>query len=199
MPEPGQVTRLLGEVNRGNRAAMDELMPLVHRELHEIASRYFGRERRDHTLQATALVNEAWMRLAGQESQAWEGHLHFLGIAAILMRRILVDHARAHNAARRGDGAQRVPLDDAMAVSEDRAVEMIAIHDALTKLAAMDPKQAQIVELRFFGGLSIEETAKLMSISEPTVKRYWNSARAWLHSEIAKEAKPDGSGSMGAS
>ena len=199
MPEPGQVTRLLGEVNRGNRAAMDELMPLVHRELHEIASRYFGRERRDHTLQATALVNEAWMRLAGQESRAWEGHLHFLGIAAILMRRILVDHARAHNAARRGDGAQRVPLDDAMAVSEDRAVEMIAIHDALTKLAAMDPKQAQIVELRFFGGLSIEETAKLMSISEPTVKRYWNSARAWLHSEIAKEAKPDGSGSMGAS
>ena len=139
------------------------------------------------------------MRLAGQESQAWEGHLHFLGIAAILMRRILVDHARAHNAARRGDGAQRVPLDDAMAVSEDRAVEMIAIHDALTKLAAMDPKQAQIVELRFFGGLSIEETAKLMSISEPTVKRYWNSARAWLHSEIAKEAKPNGSGSMGAS
>ena len=199
MSEHGQVTRLLSEINHGNRAAMDELMPLVHRELHEIASRYFGRERRDHTLQATALVNEAWMRLAGQESSSWEGHLHFLGIAAILMRRILVDHARAHNAIRRGDGVQRVPLDDAMAVSEDRAVEMIAIHDALTKLAAMDPKQAQIVELRFFGGLSIEETARLMCISEPTVKRYWNSAKAWLYSEITKEAMPNGSGPMGAS
>src|SRR5262249_2985030 len=154
--------------NRGNPDALNQLMPLVYRELHAIASRYFGRERRDHTLQATALVNEAWVRIAGQESISWETHLHFLAIPAILMRRILVDAARAHNAARRGDGAKRVPLDDAMAICEDRAVEMIAIHEALDRLTQMDAKQAQVVELRFFGGLSVEETAALMGISTPT-------------------------------
>lgn len=197
MADSGEVTRLLGEINRGNRAAMDELMPLVYRELHAIAARYFGRERRDHTLQATALVNEAWLRLGGQQSTSWESHLHFIGIAAILMRRILVDHARAHRAQRRGDGVRRVPLEDAMAVCEDRAVEMLAIHEALTRLAQMDERQAQIVELRFFGGLSVEETAELLGISAPTVKRQWNSARAWLHAQISKEAH--GSQAMGAS
>jgi len=197
MTKRGEVTRLLGEVSRGNRAAMDELLPLVYTELHAIAARYFGRERRDHTLQATALVNEAWIRLSGQ-SQKWESHLHFLGIAAMLMRRILVDHARAKHAARRGEMPHRVEMNDAVAVCEDRAAEMLAIHEALERLARMDAKQAQVVELRFFGGLSVEETAELLGISPPTVKRYWNSARAWLHAELSKGAR-HGAGAVGAS
>ncbi len=198
MANSGEITRLLGEASRGNPTAMDAVMPLVYSELHAIAGRYFSRERREHTLQATALVNEAWIRLRGQQATDWQSHLHFLGIAATMMRRILVDHARVRHAGRRGDGARRVTFDDAIAACEDRATEIMAIHEALHRLARMDPKQAKVVELRFFGGLSVEETAELTGISTATVKRYWNSARAWLHAELSKEAA-NGAGAVGAS
>jgi len=186
MGEPGDVTRLLGALSHGNQAAMDQLLPLVYDELHTIAARYFGRERRDHTLQPTALVNEAYLRLVDQQQAHWQNRLHFLGVAAIMMRRILVDHARSRHAVKRGQESHKVPLDDAMLVSEQRSVEMIAIDEALERLAAMDPQQARLVELRFFGGLSVEETAEILRISPATVKRHWNSARAWLHNEITK-------------
>lgn len=196
MAEPGDVTRLLGELSHGNQAAMDQLLPLVYDELHTIAARYFGRERRDHTLQPTALVNEAYLRLVDQQQAHWQNRLHFLGVAAIMMRRILVDHARSRQAVKRGQESHKVPLDDAMLVSEQRSVEMIAIDEALDRLAAMDPQQARLVELRFFGGLSVEETAEILRVSPATVKRHWNSARAWLHNEIAK-GNSDGPRPMG--
>lgn len=198
METGGEVTRLLGELNRGNPEAMDQLMPLVYHELHAIASRYFGRERRTHTMQATALVNEAYIRLVDQNVIDWESRLHFLSIAAVMMRRILVDYARSHKAVRRGDGVKRVSLHDAMAICEQREVEMIALDQALTCLAEMDPVQARVVELRFFGGLSVEETADALKISTPTVKRYWQSARAWLRAQITKGGAY-GRGAVGAS
>jgi RNA polymerase sigma factor (TIGR02999 family) len=198
MDSGAEVNRLLGELNRGNRAAMDQLMPLVYHELHAIATRYFGRERRDHTLQATALVHEAYIRLVDQNLIDWQNRLHFLGIAAVMMRRILVDHARARSAVRRGEGLNRVPFEDAMATCEQRAVEIVALDEALSRLAKMDAVQAKVVELRFFGGMSVEETAQALKISTPTVKRYWQSARAWLRAEISKGG-PNGRGAVGAS
>jgi RNA polymerase sigma-70 factor (ECF subfamily) len=186
MDEPGQITALLSEAGRGNQAAMDELLPLIYDELHSIAARYFRRERRDHTLQPTALVNEAYLRLVGQQGVTWHSRLHFLGIAAMLMRRILVDHARAHEAVKRGDQRVRTPLDDAMLICEQRSAEMLAIDRALTNLVALDPQQARLVELRFFGGLSVDEIAESLQISSATVKRRWSSARAWLFVEITK-------------
>lgn len=198
MPEAGQITALLSESGRGNQAAMDQLLPLVYGELHSIAARYFRRERRDHTLQPTALVNEAYVRLLGQHEVNWQSRLHFLGVAAILMRRILVDHARSHGRIKRGDERVKAPLDDAMLVCEQRSAEMIAIDAALDRLNALDPQQARIVELRFFGGLSVEEIADSLKISTPTVKRRWSSARAWLHTEITK-GHPDDSRAVGQS
>jgi RNA polymerase sigma-70 factor, ECF subfamily len=190
----GEVTRLLGEISRGNQAAMSDLLPLVYTELHAIAANYFRRERRDHTLQPTALVHEAYLRLAGQQHN-WQNHVQFLGVAAIMMRRVLVDHARAHATGKRGHEPVRVPLEDALLVSEQRAHEMLAIDEALTRLAAMDPKQARLIELRFFAGLSIEETAEVLQISTATVKRQWNSARAWLHKQVAShDARAMGAG-----
>ena len=186
MNEPGQITALLSEAGRGNPAAMDELLPLVYGELHSIAARYFRRERRDHTLQPTALVNEAYLRLVGQNGTAWHNRLHFLGVAAMLMRRILVDHARAHEAVKRGDDRVKAPLDDAMLICEQRSAEMLAIDRSLTNLVSLDPQQARLVELRFFGGLSVEEIAQSLQISTATVKRRWSSARAWLYADITK-------------
>jgi RNA polymerase sigma factor (TIGR02999 family) len=151
--------------------------------LHKIASNYFRRERRDHTLQPTALVHEAYLRLVGQQHN-WENHLQFLGVAAIMMRRVLVDHARLHTTAKRGHEPVRVPLEDALMVSEQRADEMLMIDQALTRLAAMDPQDARLIELRFFGGLSIEDTAKLLQISPATAKRRWHTARAWLRTQV---------------
>lgn len=177
---------------------MDELLPLVYDELHAIAAQYFRRERRQHTLQPTALVNEAYLRLVGQQGSGWQNRLHFLGIAAILMRRILVDHARAQGRVKRGESPNQAPLDDAMLVCEQRSEEMLAIDMALTKLADLDAEQARIVELRFFGGLSVEEIAESMGISTPTVKRRWSSARAWLHAEIT-EGHPHDSRAVGQS
>jgi RNA polymerase sigma-70 factor (ECF subfamily) len=170
-------------MSRGNEAAFSELLPLVYAELHSIASNYFRRERRDHTLQPTALVHEAYLRLAGQQHN-WENHLQFLGVAAIMMRRVLVDHARLHSAAKRGKEPVRVPLEDALMISEQRADEMLIIDQALTRLAVMDPQDARLIELRFFGGLSIEDTAKLLEISPATAKRRWHTARAWLRNQV---------------
>ena len=192
MSDPqGEVTRLLCEVRDGHQGAMEQLLPLVYDELRRLAGGYFRRERSDHTLQPTALVHEAYLKLVGQRSLQWENRGHFLGVAATLMRRILLDYARTHRAEKRGGGDQKVMLDEGMAVTELRAVEMISLDLALTKLASLDPEQARIVELRFFGGLSVEETAELMKISPATVKRYWASAKAWLYREIEKGNQSD--------
>lgn len=190
MASPGEVTLLLHELSRGNKSALDKLLPLIYAELHAIASRYLHRQRRDHTLQTTALINEAYLRLVGQQRVDWQNRLHFLGVAAIMMRRVLINHARDHHALKRGP-LQRIPLDDAMTVCEQRSVEMLAIDEALSRLAMMDAQQARLVELRFFGGLSIEEIAGVLHISPASVKRQWNSARAWLYAEITKGTAHD--------
>ena len=183
MEDRGEVTRLLGRIERGQKEAINELLPLVYDELHRLARVYFRRERGEHTLQPTALVHEAYIRLVDQRAPL-ESRGHFLAVAATQMRRILLDYARKHRAARRGGDGQKVLLEDTMAISEEQPVDMILLNGALEKLAALDPDQAQLVELRFFGGLSVEETAEVMGVSPATVKRSWSSARAFLHREI---------------
>jgi RNA polymerase sigma-70 factor, ECF subfamily len=183
MNEPGEVTRLLGEIGQGQKEAVNQLLPLVYDELHKLARGYFRRERGEHTLQPTALVHEAYLRLVDQRSPA-ENRGHFLALAATQMRRILLDYARKHQAARRGSG-QTVSLEDTMAIADDQSLDMISLDLALQKLAVLDKEQAHLVELRFFGGLSVEETAQVMGISSATVKRSWSSARAFLHREIS--------------
>jgi RNA polymerase sigma factor (TIGR02999 family) len=179
------VTRLLVEWQNGNQQALDRLLPLVYRELRAIASRYLARESAGHTLQSTALVHEAYLRLVHQRSARWENRSQFFGIAAQMMRRILVDHARHRQRAKRGGGAVTLSLDDAMAAAAPETnLDLLALDDALKTLAAIDPRGARIVELRYFGGLTIEETADLMALSTGTVKREWNTARAWLYREI---------------
>jgi RNA polymerase sigma factor (TIGR02999 family) len=177
------VTRLLVQWADGDRQAMEELLPLVYEELRRLARRYLQRENPGHTLQGTALVHEAYIRLIDQ-NVSWQSRAHFFGIAAQMMRRILVDHARARNAVKRGDGACRVTLDEGLVASESRDVNILALDEALTRLAQLDQQQSQIVELRFFGGLSIEDTSEILKISPATVKRDWAMARAWLHREI---------------
>ena len=184
MGESGEVTRLLGEIGRGDKDAMNRLMPLVYDELHRLARAYFRRERGEHTLQPTALVHEAYLRLVDQRMPVGNRG-HFLALAATQMRRILLDYARKHHSSRRGgpDG-RKVLLEDTLAVSEQAPLDMIALDLALTRLAELDPTQAQMVELRFFGGLSVDETAEVLATSTATVKRSWASARAFLHREI---------------
>lgn len=184
MPDAGEVTRLLREMGRGGKEAIDCLLPLVYEELHRLARGYFRRERGEHTLQATALVHEAYIRLADQRAPL-ESRSHFLALAATQMRRVLLDYARRHNAGRRGGPAEHVMLEDTVAICGPRPVDLIALDTALAKLAALDPDQAQLVELRFFGGLSVEETAEVTGISTATVKRRWSSARAFLRREMA--------------
>ena len=184
-PTPQQVTRLLAAWGGGDQAALEELTPLVYDELHRLAHRFLGRERRGHTLQTSALVNEAYLRLVGQKNVEWQGRVHFFGIAARLMRQILVDYARARNYAKRGGGdAHRVSLDEALAISDERAAEVVALDEALRTLAEIDPRKGRIVELRFFCGLSIEETAEVLAVSPGTVMRDWTLAKAWLHNQI---------------
>lgn len=183
---PGEITLLLVELRRGNSDAEAKLIPLVYEQLHRLAAHYMRRERPSHTLQPTALVNEAYLRLAFQRATHWQSRAHFFGVAARLMRQILVEHARAKRAAKRGPFVQKFSLDEALEYSQDRSKELIALDDALKSLDQLDARQSRIVELRFFGGLSVEETAEVLGISPRTVKRDWNVARAWLHGELAK-------------
>lgn len=189
MAEPGpgaEVTALLVNWSNGDSRALDELMPLVYGELRRLAGAYLRRERATHTLQSTALVNEAFLRLVNQQDVQWRSRAHFFGIAAQMIRRILVDHARAAQAEKRGSGAIRIELDDHLAVSQQSDLDLVGLDDALAKLAALDERQARIVELRFFTGLSVEETAEVTQLSTATVKREWSSARAWLFREMTK-------------
>jgi RNA polymerase sigma-70 factor, ECF subfamily len=193
-PDQPDITRLLREWQGGDAVARDRLIPLVYRELHALASRYISRERRNHVLQATALVNEAFLKLAGQREVDWQNRAHFFGIAAQLMRRILVDHARNQGRAKRGGHAVHLSMDDADSFSPSAgldaidAIDAYALDRSLSRLEALDPQQGRVVELRFFGGLTIEETALVMGLSPATVKREWAVARAWLYRELTGEA-----------
>ena len=178
-----RVTQLLIAWGNGDKAAFDELLPLVYDELHRLARQYMRRER-GNTLQTSALVNEAYLRLIDQKQVHWQNRSHFFGIAAQLMRRILVDHARTRTCKKRGGDAVRVTLDDGLMVSDERMAEVVALDDALNNLAQIDPRKSQLVELRFFAGLSIEETAEVLSVSPGTVMRDWTFAKAWLRNEI---------------
>jgi RNA polymerase sigma-70 factor (ECF subfamily) len=183
-PARQQVTQLLVAWGGGDQAARDELMPLVYEELRRLAHQCMSRERPDHTLQTSALLNEAYLRLVDQKNIRWQDRAHFFGIAARIMRQVLVDYARKRRYAKRGGDARRVLLDEAMIVSEERAADVVALDDALKSLAEIDPRQSQIVELRFFGGLSIEETAEVLAVSPGTVMRDWTLAKAWLRRAI---------------
>lgn len=185
-PSTHEVTELLIEWSNGDKAALDKLMPLIHEELRRLAHHYMSNERPGHTLQTTALVNEAYLRLVNRKGVHWQNRAHFFAIAATLMRSILVDHARTHASAKRGGGGPRIEIDEAMIVSQERAAEVLALDDVLTKLAKFDPQQSRIVELRFFGGLTIEETAEVLDLSKATIKREWIAAKAWLYRELSK-------------
>jgi RNA polymerase sigma factor (TIGR02999 family) len=180
----GEVTQLLAELQSGRPDAASRLIPLVYDELRRLARHYLRQERPDHTLQATALVHEAYLRLVDQRERTWESRAHFIGAAAQLMRHILVDYARGRQAAKRGRVAQKGPLEEALLFSEEQSEELVALDGALERLAQIDARQSRIVDLRFFGGLTVEETAEVVGISPKTVKRDWNVARAWLHREI---------------
>ena len=180
-PSPQEVTQLLAAWGKGDRSALDQLLPLVHLELRRIAQRQMSQERPGHTLQATALVNEAYLKLAGQQGFDWQNRAHFFAVCAQVMRHILIDHARAHARDKRGGGAVKVSLNDALVVAADQAEHFIALDDALRVLERLDPQKGKIVELRYFGGLSVEEAAEVMNISPRTVRREWQRAKAWLY------------------
>jgi RNA polymerase sigma-70 factor (ECF subfamily) len=179
------VTQLLQQLSGGNQAAMDALMPLVYKELKRIAGGQLRNERPGHTLQATALVHEAYLKLVDQRETSWQNRAQFFAVAAQAMRRILLDYAKSRKRDKRGGGVAHATLDEALLVGADRSSDLIEIDEALTRLEALDVRQAKVVELRFFGGLSVDETAEAMGISAPTVKREWAMARAWLHRELA--------------
>jgi RNA polymerase sigma-70 factor, ECF subfamily len=181
----GEVTQLLKAMNDGDRAAADRLLPLVYAELHRLATSYMRRERQDHTLQPTALINEAYMRLA-KEDLDWQNREHFIGIAAHVMRRVLVDYARSHKAQIRGGELRRVELEEGLAISVERTEETLALDEALNRLTEVNPRQAKVVELRYFGGLSMEQIAAALAIAPRTVKRDWALARIWLFKELRK-------------
>ena len=187
MASPGDVTKLLAEIHGGNRRAESELIPLIYAELRRLAAHYMRRERTDHTLQATALVHEAYLRLSKQRKVEWQNRAHFFAIAGSLMRRILVDHARAHSRSKRGGTRRKISLEEAPLFSPERSEELMLLDQALTQLTEEHPRQSQIVELRFFGGLTVEEIAGVLNVSQKTVKRDWSVARAWLYREIRKE------------
>jgi RNA polymerase sigma-70 factor (ECF subfamily) len=186
---PGEVTQILKAMHAGDPAAADRLLPLVYSELHRLARAYMRRERPDHTLQATALINEAYVRLAGEDID-WNNRAHFIGLAAHVMRQVLVDYARQHNAERRAGGLHRVEMNDDHAVSPDRLDEVASIDQALTRLAAHNPRQARVVELRYFGGLSVEQIAALLEVAPRSVKRDWSLARIFLARELNPGARP---------
>jgi len=185
-PARDDVTRLLIDWG-GSGQQPDQLIPLVYNELRRLARQYLVRERPDHTLQATGLVHEVYLRLVDQTTTTWQNRAHFFGVAAQLMRRILVDYARAHRAEKRGGGWDKLAFDEALALSAERSIDLVALDEALKDLAALDPRQSQIVELRFFGGLTNEEIGEVLDVSPRTVKREWRMAKAWLRREIMTE------------
>ena len=193
-PRFKKVSALLADWSNGNEAARDELIPLVYDELRRLAGHYMALERSGHSLQATALVNEAYLRLVDQRQVRWQGRAHFFALASRMMRRILVDHARKRHNAKRGGGAVRVLLDEAVIVSKEKAWDVVALDDALMRLAAIDPRKSEVVELRYFGGLSVDEIAEVLKISPVTVQRNWSTAKAWLYREIARENKATNGG-----
>ena len=183
---PSEITKMLIELTGGNQDVVNEILPHIYDELRRLAGSYLRRERSDHTLQPTALVHEAYMKLIDQKKVKWQNRAHFFGIAAQVMRRILMDHARKHTAEKRGGEAEKLPLEeDILLVSHGRSAELLALDEALEKLAGFDETKAKIVELRYFGGLSIEETAEVLNVSVPTVNRHWRMAKAWLHAEVS--------------
>jgi len=185
-PSPQNVTQLLVDWSNGDKSALEKLFPLVYDELRRAARQYMRRENPGHTLQTTALVHEAYLRLIDQRHTQWRNRAHFFAIAAQIMRRILLDHARSYQYKKRGGGAHQVSLDETAIVSQGKAAEMIVLDDALNELAKIDPQQSRVVELRFFGGLTVEETAEVLSLSPATIKREWSAAKAWLYHEIRK-------------
>ncbi|HZN05903.1 MAG TPA: sigma-70 family RNA polymerase sigma factor [Pyrinomonadaceae bacterium] len=180
-----EITQLLVAWREGNQAALDELYPLVYDELHRLARRYMSRERKGHTLQTTALINEAYVRLVDQRNVQWANRSHFFAISAQIMRRILIDHARRHSYAKRGGGARQVSLDETATMAQGDFSEFLRLDEALKSLAQLDPRRSQVVELRYFGGLNNEEIAGVLNISENTVIRDWNMARAWLYRQLS--------------
>lgn len=181
---------MLAEWREGNQSALDELYPLVYDELHRLARRYMSRERKDHTLQTTALINEAYVRMVDQKNVNWANRSHFFAISAQIMRRILIDHARRHAYAKRGGGAQQVSLEEVAAIAPQQGRELVRLDEALKTLAERDPRRCQVVELRYFGGLNNEEIAGVLHVSENTVTRDWNMARAWLYQQLSENATP---------
>lgn len=182
--EPQEVTQLLVAWSNGDQEALEKLIPMVYRELRRLARNYMNREPAGHTLQTTALVNEAYLRLIEQKDVKWQNRAHFFAISAQMMRRILVGMARSRHADKRGGDAIPVSLDDAMIISEERASELVALDDALTELASLDQRRSRVIELRYFGGLSVEETAEVLKVSPDTVMREWKKAKAWLYSQL---------------
>jgi len=182
-----QITQLLKKWSEGNQEILDKLMPLVYEELRRQASRYLRRERSNHTLQTTALIHEAYLKLVDQKEVEWQSRAHFFAIAAQAMRRILVDYARERHREKRGGNAENLPIEEALMIgSQEKSVDLVALDEALTRLAEFDERQARVVELRYFSGLSIEETADVLGVSNVTVRRDWNMAKAWLHQQITK-------------
>jgi RNA polymerase sigma factor (TIGR02999 family) len=181
------ITRLLIELTEGNHNAVDALLPLIYDELRSLAANYLRRERPDHTLQPTALVHEAYLRLIDQMHVNWQNRAHFFGIAAQMMRRILIDHARSREAGKRGHDFQKISLDENIDKAAERSAELIALDDALKALAEFDEQKSRIVEMRYFGGLTFEETAEVLGVSAVTVKRHWRMAKAWLYGQMQKQ------------
>lgn len=185
---PNEITRMLIELTDGNQEVVNQILPHIYDELRRLAGSYLRKERSNHTLQPTALVHEAYMKLIDQRQVKWQNRAHFFGIAAQVMRRILMDHARKHLANKRGGDAEILPIEEEiLVVSHDKSAELVALDDALQHLAEIDPQKARVVELRYFGGLSIEETAEVMGVSVPTINRHWRMAKAWLYSELAND------------
>jgi RNA polymerase sigma-70 factor, ECF subfamily len=184
MSEAQEVTLLLSALSRGEQDAAGKLIPVVYDELRRLAAAYMRRERVDHTLQATALVHEAYLKLIGQRAVNWQSRAHFFGVAAQLMRRILIDHARGHLRVKRGGEQKKVSLDEAFVLSPQQSAELVAVDESLERLAKLDNRQARVVELRFFGGLSVEEAAEVLGVSPKTVKRDWSVAKAWLYADL---------------
>jgi RNA polymerase sigma-70 factor, ECF subfamily len=183
-PSGGDVTILLAELKKGDKEAASKLIPIVYDELRRLAGSYMRHERSDHTLQATALVHEAYLKLIEQRSVDWQSRAHFFGIAAQVMRRILLDHARGHLREKRGGGERTIPIEEGLVFAPEQSLDLVKLDQALEQLTELDPRQGKIVELRFFGGLTVEQTAELLGISPKTVKRDWSVAKAWLHGEL---------------